>query len=283
MAPIPPTHRVPAHHTQPLCPHREPPKSLQRRLTYKRNMADILLGSPSDVFYAQSWHDSLERATHNNRGTMSSMLAPSLESRDHMCKGAVPTHPTTPATRYADPYDAKGRRISNQHGSNDKENAPANGEQPRAALKSVVNVSEGEFEGVPGYLKGRSSVDRVNEAIKELNGLLSSRDHLMAQHLSKLSNVQVKQVNAWKELDNEPTRAPGTITVLESDLKATSLRLGRPPLLPCPAGWMDADPFLLPFPGEASSKDVINVLRHLQKLKEIRAPSGEKAYVCHVV
>jgi hypothetical protein len=37
-------------------------------------------------------------------------------------------------------------------------------------------------------------------------------------------------------------------------------------------------PFLVP--GEASSKDVINVLRHLQKLKEIRTASGEKAYVC---
>jgi hypothetical protein len=36
-------------------------------------------------------------------------------------------------------------------------------------------VDESEFEGVPGYLKGRSSVERVNEAIKELNGLLSSR------------------------------------------------------------------------------------------------------------
>jgi hypothetical protein len=37
-------------------------------------------------------------------------------------------------------------------------------------------------------------------------------------------------------------------------------------------------PFLVP--GEASSKDVINVLRHLQKLKEIRTAAGEKAYVC---
>ena len=52
------------------------------------------------------------------------------------------------------------------------------------------------------------------------------RDHLMAQNLSKLSNSQIKQVNTWKELDSDSTRPAGTVTILESDLKATSLRLG---------------------------------------------------------
>jgi hypothetical protein len=153
------------------------------------------------------------------------------------------------------------------------------------------------------------------------------RDHLMAQNLSKLSNLQIKQVNTWKELDSDSTRPAGTVTILESDLKATSLRLGDdcPPshvillsanhdasqaqsrptskavgVVPTEVCWRNI--FIPPssschttsksllhshsrtalflVSGEASSKDVINVLRHLQKLKEIRTSTGEKAYVC---
>jgi hypothetical protein len=35
--------------------------------------------------------------------------------------------------------------------------------------------------------------------------------------------------------------------------------------------------------GEASSKDIINVLKHLQRIREMRGPSGEKAFVCTCV
>lgn len=84
------------------------------------------------------------------------------------------SHLPPPDVPRADP-EAKSRRTSNQHSHADKENALANGEVARGVPRSVPNVAESEFEGVPGYLKGRSSVDRVNEAIKELNGLLSSR------------------------------------------------------------------------------------------------------------
>jgi hypothetical protein len=54
----------------------------------------------------------------------------------------------------------------------------------------------------------------------------------MAQNLSKLSNLQIKQVNTWKEMDSDSTRPAGTVTILESDLKGTSLRLGDDPTPP---------------------------------------------------
>ena len=129
--------------------------------------------------------------------------------------------------------------------------APANA-SPLAP--QIMEVSEEEFVKVPGYLRGRATLARVNDAVVDINAGAATKAKLCGTKMSKLNDANQSKVWAWRDAERSTEElSGGRGFVFESDLRGGVIKAG------------------------ASGRELLIILRHLGRLKEISTPTGEKA------
>ena len=62
----------------------------------------------------------------------------------------------------------------------------------KAGLNRMIKISEIEFEGVPQYMRGRLSLDRINAAVDLFNRVIDEKYTLLRMNPAKMS-VEMRQ------------------------------------------------------------------------------------------
>jgi hypothetical protein len=122
---------------------------------------------------------------------------------------------------------------------------------------SLPPVTVSELKTAPAYMKARLSVEQVNSALLEVQKTLDSKYALLGlppSQLRGLSEPDRRRHAAYKVLEGE-AELRGAFFVSDEDLKGTAA--GK---------------------GDATSKNLLGVLRHVGRLKEIKH-GGQRHYL----
>merc|ERR1711894_91488 len=111
-----------------------------------------------------------------------------------------------------------------------------------------------EFEGIPKYMKGRHQYEGINLSIIEINTALSDKYHFLRKGFQAMASInEKKKFKEMKALENRDTK--GSYFIVMEDLgSANSLKT------------------------EAQRRSIFAILRHCQRIKEIRGPGQVVRY-----
>ena len=127
----------------------------------------------------------------------------------------------------------------------------AAGEAPSAAAAAVPSyaipyVTVSELDGVSAYMKGRLTVDKMNEAVDTIRSVLQKKYQLYQTPISKMTEEQLHLYKGFHQHENAATRA--MVFFVESDLRLHS------------AAWKS----------DSTGRSILTVLRHLGRVTEAR-------------
>ena len=114
-------------------------------------------------------------------------------------------------------------------------------------VSSVEYLTVQEFDKIPKYMKGRLNYDSLTLAVKEFNQCLEAKYQFLSQPLNSLGLKDKKRRNLLKAQDKPELKSKQFITA--DDLKQFSM-----------------------FKTEQSKKSIFTVLRHFQRIREVRGP-----------
>ncbi|XP_014275301.1 spindle and kinetochore-associated protein 1 isoform X2 [Halyomorpha halys] len=119
--------------------------------------------------------------------------------------------------------------------------------KPRRDLEVSVNfVANEEFSQIPGYMRGRVTMDNINEFINIFNVTLTKKYELLKKAKKNKSKSELEQCLLWKE--QEVGELKGTYFCTAEDLdKLGNIKIGNKKYL-----------------------SIITMLRHIKRIKEVR-------------
>ena len=153
-------------------------------------------------------------------------------------------------THVAEPVPAKP-----SEGSLEKKPIVQNNVKPVVKLFSVVGyLTVEEFDKIPKYMKGRMSYDSLSQAIDEFNSCIATKYEFLARPLNDLGLKEKKRRNILKSQDRQDLKGKQFVT--SEELKDFSM-----------------------FKTDSGRKSIFTVLRHFQKIREVRGPGAIIRYV----
>ncbi|KAH6601688.1 hypothetical protein BASA61_001892 [Batrachochytrium salamandrivorans] len=117
--------------------------------------------------------------------------------------------------------------------------------------KKIQVLSDLEYSRIPQYIVGRITRERINQAIEDLNLLISDKYKILRMPQPKMSKLQRTIYYEHKQLATPETKLHVFIT--EKDLKDKA------------GGWTESG-----FKFDAVGRNVIAILRHLGRIREVR-------------
>ncbi|KAK4534267.1 hypothetical protein CDCA_CDCA01G0292 [Cyanidium caldarium] len=121
-------------------------------------------------------------------------------------------------------------------------------------VPTIAPVSEHELSGVPGYIRGRVTLERLHAAVEEIHAILTVKYRLLARPQQQLSSAQLDQRCAYHDMETDETA--GRFFFSDVDVRASAI-----------------------LKQDATGKAVLNVLRHLGRLKESRGGTHCRIWV----
>ena len=122
----------------------------------------------------------------------------------------------------------------------------------------VANLSEGEFETVPKYLRGRLTLDRVNSWIDQFTAVVQEKYAIFNGNPAKMAGEIRNRYYDWREQESEECR--GCPFVTEQDMK--TLVNGKGPKM---------DP---------TGRSIMAILRHCGRVREVRTTGIVRFVLC---
>eukprot|EP00762_Andalucia_godoyi_P005114 ANDGO_04045.mRNA.1 Spindle and kinetochore-associated protein 1 homolog len=119
-----------------------------------------------------------------------------------------------------------------------------------AVSMTISLLTASELESIPKYMRGRWTLEKINAAIEEINGLVAKKFTLWNTPISKIGSDEERALyHAFRE--SETPEVKGTVFLTDAELKQH-----------CPSFKMDA-----------SARSLVQMLRHVARVKEVR-PRG---------
>ena len=146
--------------------------------------------------------------------------------------------------------------VLQQKPANSKPNVTST-EGPRKNYQ-VANLSEGEFETVPKYLRGRLTLDRVNSWIDQFTAVVQEKYASFNGNPAKMAGEIRNRYYDWREQESEECR--GCPFVTEQDMK--TLVNGKGPKM---------DP---------TGRSIMAILRHCGRVREVRTTGIVRFVLC---
>ena len=150
------------------------------------------------------------------------------------------------ANRTRPPSGAGGGRARPKSAKKKKQKAPV-------PTKALAYVTKDELDGLRKDVKGRLTLEKLNEGVDSLREVLAAKQHLLATARKRLGNLQpgdADRVKEWQRMVTPETE--GFVFFSEDDLRDPP----RGQALKTMVG--------------ATGKSMISVLRSLGRLKEVR-------------
>lgn len=113
----------------------------------------------------------------------------------------------------------------------------------------ICRLSITEYENIPKYLKGRLSLEKLNQWIELLEKVFVEKYAIMQLNPAKLSGEHRNRYYEWRDQDSEECRGQPFVT--EQDMKV--LCQGKGPKM---------DP---------TGRSIVAILRHCGRLREVRS------------
>lgn len=127
---------------------------------------------------------------------------------------------------------------------------------PEAELPNAIQgISKDELESIPQYLKGRLTVERIDATISMLNKVMHAKYIFLSRSLRTLNS---QETNRWHDMKSIETECP--------ELE------GRP-------FFTDVDIRTEGYSMDSTMKSVLNVLRHVSLLKEVRGKNKIRIFI----
>eukprot|EP00871_Galdieria_phlegrea_P001707 jgi/Galph1/2537/GphlegSOOS_G1188.1 len=140
-----------------------------------------------------------------------------------------------------------------QKKQNSRKRHSSNSTSSEVGSITVGHISGDELNLVPQYLRGRLTTEKVNQVIDKLDTLYREKYALLSKPLRGLSSAEIDKVTEYR--NQEIDQVLNSYFLSDHDLKT------------CP---------LLKF--DATTKNTLNVLRHLGRLKEVQS-KGKRLYM----
>lgn len=125
----------------------------------------------------------------------------------------------------------------------------------------VPYILASELETVALYMRGRLTLERLNTMVDDLNRLLDLKDSLLSKPRSQFTEAEASLYQTFAE--QQPTDKSGASGLFVSDADVRSH---------CPT-----------IKSDATGKSFFQILRHLNRVKEVRAKGGVTHYYPNVV
>jgi len=123
-----------------------------------------------------------------------------------------------------------------------------------AGCPKLAYLTVQEFQGVPKYMKGRFTYDAFNEVVDEFNTALASKYDFLRRGFQAMASIHdKKRFKEWRSHESKETK--GRHFVVADDLRL------QPTLK-----------------SEANRQKVFTILRHVQRIQEIRGPGPIHRY-----
>jgi len=170
------------------------------------------------------------------------------------CTAKIPPHllkqePSPPAAAVA-----AGPRRTSPAETNSTEASAA---RTKATFPQVSCLTLQEYNSIPKYMKGRAQYDTLNTAVDEMNAAIKTKYSFLARPFTGLASLSDKK--KWKEFksqENNDTKAKGLRFITAEELKNSSL-----------------------LKSESNRRNLLTILRHFQRIREIRGPGSIVRYV----
>jgi len=127
--------------------------------------------------------------------------------------------------------------------------------------KSRLNVTQvtcltlQEFSSIPKYMKGRATYDTLNTAVEELNAAIKDKYTFIGKNFANIKDLSQKK--RYKVLKSQETKdTKGLYFVTSDDLKKTTV-----------------------LKSEQNRRNLLTILRHVGKLREVRGPGSIVRFV----
>ena len=125
--------------------------------------------------------------------------------------------------------------------------------KPRVSVGQVSYLTLDEFNKIPKYMKGRAQYETLTTAVDELNNSLKAKYTFMTRPLKELNPNDKKRRNVLRSQETADTK--GVFFVTAEELKDGSL-----------------------LKSETGRRNLLTILRHFQKIREIRGPGSLTRY-----
>lgn len=174
----------------------------------------------------------------------------------------TPAQARTPAAKTSLPPRPKSSskpkvtRKRNVRGSSTAKPKPTNSSNPPASPNAPVvqSVSPEQLSNAPQYVKGRLTVEKIDTVVARLNEIASAKYALMSRTYGELSSMEA---GPWQDFkDNECEDTKGKLFLTDGEIKG----FGE-------------------FRMDSTVKSVINILRHVGSLKEIRGKAKARIFI----
>lgn len=126
--------------------------------------------------------------------------------------------------------------------------------EKRGGMLFVGDVNEDELRRAPSYVKGRLKLDKVNAVVEKINKVAETKYKLLAKPRAQLTSADFDKLTDYEQGDCSETEGCRFIT--DADIRASGeLRI------------------------DSTTKGVINLLRHIGAIKEIRGKSKVRIFI----
>lgn len=127
--------------------------------------------------------------------------------------------------------------------------------RPQDAVPEIRLVSESELAQAPQYVKGRLTTDRIAGVVAILNEVLGSKYRLLARPPRTLGTDEITRCQEFMSVEAECTELGGRPFFTDADIKSEGRSM------------------------DSTTKSVINVLRHVGAMKELRGKDKLRIFV----
>jgi hypothetical protein len=110
-------------------------------------------------------------------------------------------------------------------------------------------VTQFELDQCPSYVKGRASIERINDVVRSINKIIAQHASIMAVPISKMEPSQLQRYRAIKLLYSENTKGQDVFGENELNLKM-----------------------------DQTNRSILLTLQHLGRIKDVASSNSMKTY-----
>lgn len=121
-------------------------------------------------------------------------------------------------------------------------------------IPQIASVSQSELDAAPQYVKGRMTLDKIEPVVQKFNEIAELKYALISRPFRELASNEINQVQDFRDSDCSETE--GKFYLTDADIKGFGA-----------------------FRMDAKVKSVINILRHVGSLKEIRGKNKVRIFI----
>lgn len=192
------------------------------------------------------WSQQLETATR------CLAISRAWDSRSRQTLAQIPAHALRPVVFVSTP--GEGVIQGDQRVNSGDQRATKVKKVVAPAVFQVSYITLAQFDSIPKYMKGRAQYKTVNAAVDELNSALTVKYTFLARPAAGLKPQDKARQRALRSQDTKDTKATHFVT---SEELRDSVNLKS----------------------ETGRKNLLTILRHCNKIREIRGPGSIVRYL----